>query len=137
MKYDLQIIPTHFVNKAWVDGAHLLSTACDASGGEITGDQLKMILTRGERQLLRIMGDGVCVGWACVRIDQLPNTRALHVCGLYAPGGHWVACFEQLAAMARAQGCIEMRCSAGPAQARLYRQKLPWQPLHTTLKVDL
>lgn len=137
MTYKLQIIPAHFVDQAWREGAHMLSKACDASGGEITGDQLKMLLSRGERVLLRIDQDGACVGWAVTRIDQLPNVRVLHITGLYAPGGHWAACFELLADMARANGCVEMRCCAGQAQQRLYMRKLPWKPVHTTLKVDL
>lgn len=137
MTYQLQIIPAAFVDRAWRDGAHQLSKACDTSGGEITGDQLKLILARGERTLLRIDLDGVAVGWAVTRIDQLPNTRALHISDLYAPGGHWAACFDLLADMARANGCMEMRCCARPAQARLYQRALPWQPLYTTLRVKI
>lgn len=137
MTYKLQIIPPAFVARAWKDGAHLLEKACNTSGGEITGDQLKLILARGERSLVRIDLDGQAVGWAVTRIDQLPNTRALHVCELYAPGGHWAACFDLMADMARANGCVEMRCSAKPAQARLYRRRHAWVPLYQTMKVDL
>jgi hypothetical protein len=137
MTYKLQIVQPAFVDRAWRDGAHQLSKACDTSGGEITGDQLKMILARGERTLIRIDRDGQTAGWAVTRIDQLPNVRALHVCELYAPGGHWAACFDLLADMARANGCTEMRCSAKPAQVRLYQRHLPWVPLYQTLKVDL
>ena len=137
MSYQLHIVPPAFVGRAWMDGASQLGKACDTSGGEITGDQLKMILARGERTLIRIDRDGQTAGWAVTRIDQLPNVRALHVCELHAPGGHWAACFDLLADMARANGCTEMRCSAKPAQARLYQRHLPWVPLYQTLKVDL
>ena len=137
MTYQLQPIPAQFVGQAWKEGAHMLAKACDASGGEITGDQLKMLLMRGERSLLRIAKDGQCAGWATVRIDQLPNVRVLHITDLYAPGGHWQACFDLLADMARANGCTQMRCCAGAAQQRLYMRHLPWQPVYTTLKVDL
>ena len=137
MTYKLQIIPPAFVARAWKDGAHQLAKACDTSGGEITGDQLKLILARGERSLVRIDLDCHTVGWAVTRIDQLPNTRALHVCELYAPGGHWAACFDLMADMARANGCMEMRCSAKPAQVRLYQRHHAWVPLYQTMKVDL
>lgn len=137
MTYQLQPIPAQFVGQAWREGAHMLAKACDASGGEITGDQLKLLLMRGERSLLRITQDGECVGWAAIRIDQLPNVRALHVTDLYAPGGHWIACFEQLKAMAKANGCEEMRCCAGGAQQRLYQRELPWEALYTTLRVKV
>lgn len=137
MTYQLQPIPAQFAGQAWKEGAHMLAKACDASGGEITGDQLKMLLSRGERQLLRITQDGTCVGWATIRIDQLPNVRVLHVCSLYAPGNHFVGCFEPLKALAVANGCEEMRCCAGAAQQRLYQRTLPWETLHTTLRVTL
>ena len=137
MSYQLHIVPPAFVALAWKDGAHLLEKACNTSGGEITGDQLKLILARGERSLVRIDLDCHTVGWAVTRIDQLPNTRALHVCELYAPGGHWAACFDLMADMARANGCMEMRCSAKPAQVRLYQRHHAWVPLYQTMKVDL
>lgn len=137
MTYALQPIPPHFVERAWRDGAHQLSKACDCSDGEITGDQLKYMLCRGERQLLRIVRSSEVVGWAVVSALQLPNTRVMHVYALYAPGGHWVPCCDLLAGMARDAGCVEMRCCAPPAQARLYQRKLPWQPLHTTLRMVL
>ncbi len=137
MSYQLHIVPPAFVDRAWKDGAHQLAKACATSGGEVTGEQLKLLLSRGERCLLRIDLDGQAVGWAVTRIDALPNVRALHVCELYAPGGHWAHCFDLLADMARASGCSEMRCSAGPAQARLYQRRLPWKPLYTTMSIEL
>lgn len=137
MSYQLQIVPPAFVGRAWADGAHQLSEACNTSGGEITGDQLKLLLSRGERTLIRIDLDGRAVGWAVTRIDQLPNVRALHVCELYAPGGHWLNCYDLLADMARANGCTEMRCSAKPAQCRLYQRHQPWEPLYSTMRIPL
>jgi hypothetical protein len=137
MSYQLHTIPAQFVGQAWKEGAQMLAKACDVSGGEITGDQLKLLLSRGERSLLRITKSGDVVGWAAIRIDQLPNVRALHVTDLYAPGGHWQGCFELLANMARQAGCEEMRCCAGVAQQRLYQRALPWEALYTTLRVTL
>lgn len=43
----LRLIPATHVDAAWKDGARMLARACDASGGEITGDQLKLLLSRG------------------------------------------------------------------------------------------
>ena len=93
---DIEHVPPHFVDREWRMGAHQLSKACDTSGGEVTGDQLKLMLMRGERALARIVKDGQAVGWIALRIDQLPNVRALHVCELYAPGAMFEECWEQL-----------------------------------------
>lgn len=137
MTYHLIIVPPQFVDRAWKEGAAKLSEACDKSGGEITGDQLKMILSRGERQLIRIDLDGAPVGWGVTRIDQMPNVRALHITDLYAPGNHMRGTFDLLAQMAREAGCSEVRCCAAPAQARLYMRNQQWEPLYTTLRVTL
>lgn len=132
---ELLVVPPTHIDQAWKEGACRLSEACETSGGEITGDQLKMILARGERTLLRVTKDGQAVGWMAIRIDQLPNVRVLHVCELYAPGATFVEFFEQLKALAKGAGCSEVRCSAKEAQARLYRMRFGFEPIYTTLRV--
>lgn len=136
MKQLLSVPATH-IDAAWRDGAAQLGAACQTSGGEITGDQLKMILARGERHLLAICDGDNKVGWIVVRVDQLPNVRALHVCEIYAPGSMFDECWEQLKAFASTNGCTEVRCSAKPAQARLYRMRFGFEPVYETLKVSL
>lgn len=134
---ELKLVAPAFIDQAWRDGAHLLSEACEQSGGEITVDQLKMLLSRGERTLLAIMQDGTPKGWVVVRLDQLPNVRALHVCELYAPGATFDECRAQLWEYARQNGCSEVRCSAKPAHARLYRMRWGFEPVYTTLMVKI
>lgn len=145
-------IPATHVDYAWRDGASKLAEACAASGGEVTGDQLKMLLARGERTLIRMVdnftlghlnenADGTSqnyetrtVGWGVIRIDQLPNVRALHVCEMYAPRANFERYFEELKRMAKQLGCSEVRCSAKEAQARLYKMKCGFEPIYTTMR---
>lgn len=129
-------VPAHMVDFAWKEGASELAKACDTSGGEITGDQLKMILARGERTLVRMDADGLTVGWGVVRIDQLPNLRVLFITDLVAPGGHFESFFSDIKKLAREYGCSRVRCAAKPAQARLYRQKCGFQPVYDILEVE-
>ena len=129
----LQVPATH-VDRAWRDGAHKLAEACATSGGEVTGDQLKLLLARGERILLQMRECEETKGWGVVRIDQLPNVRVLHVCEMYAPGIGFERFFERLKQLAEGAGCSEVRCSAAPAQARLYQMKCGFEPLYTTLR---
>lgn len=131
----LSIIPSSHVDKAWNDGAACLAEACKTSGGEIEGPQLKMILSRGERTLVAMVDEGKPVGWAVYRIDQLPNFRTMYVTDLVAPHASFESYFEQVKEMAASLGCSRIRCSAKPAQARLYRMKLGFQPVYTTLEV--
>ena len=130
-------VPSEQIDRAWKDGASRLSEACDTSGGEITGDQLKMILSRGERTLLCMREDNKTVGWAVVRVDQLPNLRALHVTDLVAHNAGFERFFDALKNMAQHLGCSRVRCSCKEAQARLYRMKLGFKPVYTTLEVEV
>jgi hypothetical protein len=130
-------VPANFIDKAWAEGAHALSEACDQSGGEITVDQLKMLCARGERILLRMDDETGIVGWGVIRIDQLPNFRVLHACEMVAHGAHFERFFEELKAMAAGLGCSRVRCSAKPTQARLYRMKCGFAPVYETLEVLL
>jgi hypothetical protein len=132
---ELQPVPLTHIDAAWKDGANCLREACDISGGEITGSQLKMILSRGERTLLRLVEDSV-VGWGVVRVDQLPNVRVLFITDLVAHNGGFERFFEAIKQLARDLGCSKVRCAAGAVQARLYRMKCGFKPVYEILEVD-
>ena len=132
---NLSVINPQFIDRAWKEGASCLDEACKSSGGEITGDQLKMILSRGERTLVALMDDGKAVGWGVWRIDQLPNVRVLHCTDLVAHNAHFEAFFFALKQAAESMGCSEIRCCAKPSQARLYRMKLGMEPIYETLRI--
>ena len=129
-------IPSSHIDLAWRDGASCLAEACDTSGGDITGDQLKLILSRGERTLIRMDAvDGVR-GWGVVRVDQLPNVRVLFVTNLVAHNKKFHHFFSAIKDMARSLGCSKVRCAAGQAQERLYSMKYGFKPVYSILEVD-
>lgn len=130
----LEPIGTFFVDQAWKAGADCLAAACDDV--EITASQLKMILSRGERTLIRMDNEGQTVGWGVVFVDQRPNFRALHITNLVAPHGHFEEFFTEIKAMAKTLGCSKVRCAAKPAQERLYRMKCGFQPVYSILEVE-
>lgn len=133
----LLAVPASHIDRAWKDGAHNLAKACGTSGGEITGDQLKMMLSRGERCLFRMDEEDAIVGWAVIGWEQLPNMRVMWIYELWAPGGHFERFFDDVKSMAAANGCSSVRCAAKPAQARLYRMRLGFKPVYETLEVEL
>ena len=133
----LELIDSRFIDKAYAEGASCLSEACKQSGGEIEGPQLKMILARGERTLVRMDDDGKTVGWGVIRIDQLPNMRVLFVTDLVAPGGNFEKFFEAIKELAISSGCIKIRCAAKPAQARLYSIKCGFQPVYSVMEASI
>ncbi len=129
-------VPATHIDIAWKRGASCLSEACDTSGGEIEGAQLKMILSRGERSLLEMTIGEKTVGWGVVRVDQLPNMRVLFITDLVAHNGGFEKFFEAIKHLARDLGCSKVRCAAKEAQARLYRMKAGFQPVYSILEVE-
>lgn len=132
----LSVIPQIFTDKAWKDGAACLEEACKLVD-EITGCQLKLILSRGERTLVALREEDKTVGWGCFRIDQLPNLRVLHITDLVAHNAHFESFFDQLKTIAEQMGCSRIRCAALPAQARLYRMKSGFKPVYEILEVQI
>jgi hypothetical protein len=135
----MQLIPipqTH-IDLAWHEGASCLNEACDVSGGEITADQLKMVLSRGERSLLK-MWDGERIrGWCVIRIDQLPNMRVLFITNLVAHNSDFKEFFIELKEIAKGLGCSSIRCGAGAVQERLYRMHCGFEKVYSILEVKL
>lgn len=129
-------IDARFIDQAWNEGASCLGAACDTSGGEIEGPQLKLILSRGERTLLRMDAEDGVAGWGVVRVDQLPNMRVMFITDLVAPHGHFERFFSAIKELALSQGCSKVRCAAKPAQARLYSMKCGFQPVYQIMEVD-
>lgn len=129
-------VPVHSVETAFREGAEILLSACEQDS-ETTPDQLRMILLRGERSLVRMDDETGIVGWAAHRIDVKPNFRVFHITNLYAPGSHFERFFGQVKKFAEAYGCYEVWCCAKEAQARLYRQKLEFEEVYRTLRVKL
>lgn len=129
-------VPANFIDLAYARGASCLHEACDTSGGEITGSQLKMMLARGERSLLEMTIDSKTVGWGVVRVDQLPNVRVLFITDLVAHNGGFDDFFEAIKQLARDLGCSKVRCAAKAAQARLYRMKCGFAPVYEILEVS-
>lgn len=132
----LLTVSPQFIDRAWKDGASRLEEVCDLVE-EITGSQLKLILSRGERTLVALRKDDKTVGWGCYRIDQLPNLRVFHITDLVARNAHFEDFFDQCKKMAEQMGCSRIRCAALPAQARLYRMKSGFKPIYEILEVSL
>ena len=126
--------PASLVNQAWDKGASSLAYAANRSNGEWTGDQLKMMLMRGE--MLLIGSDDL---WAAVQHVQHPNKRVLHVyavCCTAEGNGINEPDIAELAEFAKNTGCTALTCSADKAAERLYA-RYGFVPQYTTMGINL
>lgn len=137
-KPTLFTVAPKFIDQAWKDGASRLSEACDKAAGEVTTDQLKMLLARGERTLLGLRdGDGPPMAWVAVSIMQLPNIRTLYVYAIWAPGATGVECMGQLRSFARAEGCSAIRGACNDAVQRLWERKFAARKIYSIIEIEV
>ena len=110
--------PSAMVNQMWDKGASALAYAAKRSNNEWTGDQLKMMLMRGE--MLLIGSDDL---WAAVQHVQHPNKRVLHVYAVVSTAdGNGInePDIAELAEFAKNTGCTSITCATDLAAERLY-----------------
>lgn len=131
---NLTLVPSRFTDQAWKDGANALSEACEE---ECTIDQLKFLISKEERHLVRVDFEGETVGWAVFRVEQLPNMRVFFITNLVGRGMQIGRFWDEVKQMAESLGCSRVRCAAKPALERLYRQKLGLQPVYQILEMKL
>lgn len=131
----LTIIDPRHIDYAWKDGAHQLAEATKLVS-EITGDQLKLILSRGERTLVKLV-NGDNTGWAVFRIDQLPNLRVFFITDLFAPHCDFSEFIDKVKLLAESFGCSRIRCAAGESQERLYKSKLGFERIYAILEKEV
>jgi hypothetical protein len=131
----LNVVPPAFVDRAWKEGAHNLALAADRSKGEITGDQLKLILSRGERVLVQLAEGQEAIGWAVVDVQQLPNVRAFYVWSLYAPG-HSLDMHKRINQMAKEAGCSVIRGAVDEANERLWK-RINAQKVYSVYQIEV
>ncbi len=133
----LFIVPTHLAMKAWHEGACKLAEATDKAMGEVTPDQLKMMLGRGERQLVGIENGADVVAWFAVSVDQMPNIRVLYIYAAWAPGSVNLEVFAPLAQFARDSGASEIRGASSDAIMRIWRAKLGAEKLYNVFRIEV
>ena len=89
----LYIVPTIQVQRFWHLAEPLLQKALDKGNGEFTADQLKLLVTQGQQQLLLVMKDEICYVALTVQWINYPNDRVAYI--TYIGGKNTKAGMEQ------------------------------------------
>jgi len=125
------------IDQAWRDGANMLAEACKLASREVTVDQLKMMLARGERTLVGVKDSERIRGWAAIQVQQLPNIRVLYIYSIYAPGATGPGVFEQLKQYAKSNGCTVIRGACNEAVARLWARRFNAKPVYQICEIEV
>jgi hypothetical protein len=135
---ELFVVSPAFVDAAWADGASTLAEAIKWADREITADQLKMMLGRGDRVLLGMRkGTEKPCAWAAVQVQQLPNIRCLYVYAIVAHNNTGPEQFAKLKEYAKANGCTTIRGASSDAVGRIWERKLQAKRLYAIYEIEV
>ncbi|TEA78639.1 hypothetical protein [Allopusillimonas ginsengisoli] len=115
----LYVVGAAHIDQAWREGAHKLSEATKRAQGEVTADQLKMQLARGELTLLCLRGDQPD-SWYAVEFIQKPNMRVLFIHAMAASGATTNEAMQLIDDYARSGGASAIDCACYGAAARIF-----------------
>ena len=75
----LYVVPTNQVQRFWYLAEPLLQKALDKGNNEFTADQLKLLVTQGQQQLLLAMKEDKCYVAVTVQWINYPNDRVAYI----------------------------------------------------------
>lgn len=126
-------VGSNHIDRAWREGAHQLSKACERAQGECTASQLKMRLARGELTLLTMTGDPP--SWFAVSFTQHPNMRVLFI---YAMSGRTSdEAMGLIEAYANQGGASAIEFAAYGAAARIGERRFGFSEVYRVLRKEL
>jgi hypothetical protein len=132
----LYIVPTIQVQRFWHLAEPLLQKALDKGNGEFTADQLKLLVTQGQQQLLLVMKDEICYVALTVQFINYPNDRVAYI--TYIGGKNTKAGFEQFKTWAREQGCTKIQGSTKyKSIEKLWNRLYGYKPKYTLMELNI
>lgn len=134
----VQIVAPNNVYNVWADVESYLNASINVSNGDITLDQLKLLLVRGEQTLLvSVDKNNKLNGAMTVEFVNHPNSRVMFITAL---GGNGIVnneTFSQVESWAKLQGATKVNAWAQEAQARLYKIKANFNTVRMVVEKEL
>tara|TARA_R110000765_G_scaffold194963_2_gene300524 strand:+ start:1302 stop:1709 length:408 start_codon:yes stop_codon:yes gene_type:complete len=132
----LYVVPTNQVQRFWYLAEPLLQKALDKGNNEYTADQLKLLVTQGQQQLLLVMKEDKCYVAVTVQFINYPNDRVAYI--TYIGGKNTRAGFEQFKQWAKEQGCTAIQGSTKyESIARLWNRLYGYEKKYQLMELKL
>ena len=132
----LYVVPTNQVQRFWYLAEPLLQKALDKGNNEFTADQLKLLVTQGQQQLLLVMKEDKCYVAVTVQFINYPNDRVAYI--TYIGGKNTKAGFEQFKQWAKEQGCTAIQGSTKyESIAKLWNRLYGYQKKYQLMELKL
>jgi len=134
----VQIVAPNNVYNVWADIETYLNASINVSNNDMTLDQLKLLLVKGEQTLLvSVNKNNKINGAMTVEFINHPNARTMFITALGGLGIVNDETFSQVETWARMQGATKAAAWAQKAQARLYKIKANFDTVRMVVEKDL
>ena len=132
----LYIVPTTHVQQYWHLAEPLLQLALDKGNNEFTADQLKLMVSQGQQQLLLLMKDDKCYCALTVQWIMYPNDRVCYI--TYIGGKNTKKGFEQFKNWAKSNGGTAIQGSTKfESIERLWSRLYNYKKKYTLMELKL
>jgi hypothetical protein len=123
MTLQVQPVSPQFVNQTWPLVEELFVKANKYDAGDYTIDQIKALLANGSWLLLVAVDEENTIhGAASLNFYNMPNYRVGFITAMAGKAIVNKEVYEQVCAIAKANGATRVQCAARESAAKLYKQ---------------
>jgi hypothetical protein len=123
MTLKVQPVSPQFVNQTWPLVEELFVKANKHDAGDYTIDQIKALLANGSWLLLVAVDEENTIhGAASLNFYNMPNYRVGFITAMAGKAIVNEEVYEQVCAIAKANGATRVQCAARESAAKLYKQ---------------
>jgi hypothetical protein len=123
MTLKIQPVSPQFVNQTWPLVEELFVKANKYDAGDYTIDQIKALLANGSWLLLVAVDEENTIhGAASLNFYNMPNYRVGFITAMAGRAIVNEEVYEQVCAIAKANGATRVQCAARESAAKLYKQ---------------
>jgi len=137
MTVKVQPVSPQFVNQTWPLVEELFVKANKHDAGDYTVDQIKALLANGSWLLLvAVDAENNIHGAASLSFYNMPNYRVGFITAMAGKAIVNKEVYEQVCAIAKANGATRVQCAARESAAKLYKQ-VGMQERHIIMETKL
>lgn len=133
---NLALLTTENIGRLWPLVSPYLAAALEFSAGEMSVDQMRLLVVQGQTEVLARMDDEKCTGAIAYEFRNTPNFRIAFVTAIGGRGAYDKTLMGPWCEYLKARGVQRLEGAARPAIARLLR-RLGMHEAYTVMRMEI
>jgi hypothetical protein len=134
---NVQPVAPKYIHQVWPDVVGFVEDALQYGAGEYNADQMKVMILRGEQDLLVAVEENAIKGAATVQFIDYPNCRVAYVTSI---GGKLIAnkdTFKELTDWCKFNGATKIQGAARESVERLWKRLFNFERRYVIVEREL